>query len=303
MKKRAAIIYSGQIRSNSLNPNYTSDNIILDSTSIYFLNERFKEKYDYDVFISTDFIDVDKAKNYFGENLKNIHLTDLKEQNWVLNNVEINIPHPDYYYNKFINKKDNDNCILNGIPIYQYYRMYYAYLMMKEYQRQSRVTYDYLVRIRPDCEIIQDIFPLFQILENSSKQIIIEHEQLGIFKYEMEDIFRLVEYYGCYNESTIFIKNSIYKYITAGGDLIDDIFMRYCPEKQFIDHMYYSLLNKNYNYFDSMIGLIYGSFNLVYRGNNQYGYLDKSCTPKQTIDYILNSYEDDIQKYIKQSTN
>ena len=70
--------------------------------------------------------------------------------------------------------------------------------------------------------------------------------------------------------------------------------MRYCPEKQFIDHMYYTLIDKKYNYFDSMIGLIYGSFNLLYRGNNQYGYLHKSCTPKQTIDDILNSYEDDI---------
>jgi hypothetical protein len=50
MKKRVGILFSGQIRSNSLNPNYNNDNIILDSISQYFLNNQFKEKYNYDVF-------------------------------------------------------------------------------------------------------------------------------------------------------------------------------------------------------------------------------------------------------------
>ena len=66
MKKRVGILFSGQIRSNSLNPNYNNDNIILDSISQYFLNSQFKEKYNYDVFISTDNIDVERAKSYFG---------------------------------------------------------------------------------------------------------------------------------------------------------------------------------------------------------------------------------------------
>ena len=72
MKKRVGIIYSGQMRTNSLNPDYTNDNIILEATQKYFLNDEFKNKYDYDVFFSVDIINEEKAKEYFGDNLKNM---------------------------------------------------------------------------------------------------------------------------------------------------------------------------------------------------------------------------------------
>ena len=40
MKKRVGILFSGQIRANSLNPNYNNDDIILNSISQYFLNSQ-----------------------------------------------------------------------------------------------------------------------------------------------------------------------------------------------------------------------------------------------------------------------
>jgi hypothetical protein len=61
IKKRVAIIYSGQMRTNTLSDNYTSDNIILEATTKYFLNKTFKENYDYDIFFSVDNMNIEKA--------------------------------------------------------------------------------------------------------------------------------------------------------------------------------------------------------------------------------------------------
>ena len=72
-KPRIAILYSGQSRSNGLNPNVKNDNRVIDSITQHFISPEFKEAYDYDIFISTDTLDIEKAKDYFGDHLKNVH--------------------------------------------------------------------------------------------------------------------------------------------------------------------------------------------------------------------------------------
>jgi len=75
-KKRIAILYSGQMRLNSLNTNEKKNTTILNSISDFLLTEKFIKKYDYDIFIGTDNIDIYESYNFFGENLKNIHIAE-----------------------------------------------------------------------------------------------------------------------------------------------------------------------------------------------------------------------------------
>jgi hypothetical protein len=302
MKKRVGILFSGQIRSNSLKSNYNNDDTILNSISQYFLNSEFKEKYDYDVFISTDDIDVEKAKSYFGRNLKNINIT---ENNWFHNPMKTTPNGFEYYDEKYVIKNFNGH-ESHSHAIYQYYRMYISYLMLKNYQEDSNQTYDYLVRIRPDARIMQDLNLVFEYLEKTDKLIFIEHEQIMIVKPELENVFKLIEHYGTYEEP-MQNKYAIYLYMSAGSPLGTEQVMKYSPEKQFVDHIYYTLLQNNKDYFKSLCGVKYPSFNLLYRENGSYGYISADSPiysspnewkPIHNMEYIRNEMENDYATYM-----
>ena len=64
-KTKIAIMFVGQIRINGLYNNYADDNYILESIQKYLLNDKFIQTFDYDVFISTDNIDIDKCNLFF----------------------------------------------------------------------------------------------------------------------------------------------------------------------------------------------------------------------------------------------
>ena len=308
MKKRVGIIYSGQMRSNSLNPNFTHDDIILESINKYFLNEEFKNKFDYDIFISTDTIDIDKSLDFFKDNLKNIHITEI---NWYMKPICCFINNYEYFHNNFLDKITNYsgyNIYLH--TLYQYYRMYCGYNMLKDYQTKTNIHYDYFVKIRPDIRIMQDLFPIFELLEQSNKYIFVEHDHLFIVKNELEDIFKIIENYGSYNQP-IDIKKSTYLYLTAGSELYNNNVMCFCPEKQFVDHVYYTMLKQDLNYFDSFCaGTKYPSFCLLYRENLTYGHIpnehpiytnsDYIWKPIHDINYITHQFNRDLCKYKEQ---
>lgn len=297
------------MRSNSLNPNFTHDNIILESINKYFLNEEFKNKFDYDIFISTDTIDIDKSLDFFKDNLKNIHIS---ETNWYMIPISSSINNYEYFHNYFLDKiKNYSGYNIHLHALYQYYRMYCGYNMLKDYQSKANTHYNYFVRIRPDIRIMQDLFPIFELLENSDKYIFIEHEQLMIVKNELEDIFKLIENYGSYNQS-IDIKKSIYLYLSVGGEVFNNNNeMCFCPEKQFVDHIYYIILKQDLNYFDSLYCCTtYPSFCLLYRTNLTYGYIpnehpiytnsDYIWKPIHDINYITHQFNSDLCKYKEQ---
>lgn len=289
MKKKVGILFTGQIRSNSLNPNYTYDNYILESICKYFLNCEFKQNYEYDVFISTDDIDVHKAQEFFGPNLKNINIT---EKNWYLTPIQ-QAPHS---YEQCIMKYKCKN--INGFQsheqsLYQYYRLYVCYHMLKAY---SNNTYDYIVRIRLDAIIIQNLIEIFNYLDATNKLIFIEHEQLMIVKPGLEQVFELIKYYGLYDE-LVDTKYAIYLYLTSGKPLAPDTEMRYCPEKQMVDHIYYTLLQQGKDYFNSLCGVQYPSYNVLYRGHGIYGYVS-DVKPIHNIQYITRQMESDFQEYL-----
>jgi hypothetical protein len=288
IRKRVAIIYSGQMRSNSLSDAYVNDNIILEATSKYFLNESFGEKYDYDVFFSVDDINVEKAKSYFGEHLKNIHVT---ERNLLLSPIESSFLNFSEILNKYLSI-NFQNCRNHDIALYQYYRLHCGYLLSKDYQEKNNIVYDYYVRIRPDIRLMLDINSLFNILETTNKKIIFEHEQLCIFTKEFVEIFDFIKYYGFFNQriSNIHIFDHLKKdEIVYDGDHV----MRFCPERQIIEYVNFIINNKKYIFEEIFLGITYPSFNLLYRGNYQYGYADYNenevYVPYHSLRYILNN--------------
>ena len=157
IKKRIAILYSGQMRSNSLSDNYTNDDIILEATKEFFLNEKFNEKYNYDVFFSVDNINIEKTKKFFGEHLKNIHITEI---NWFMIPIHYQITDYQEIYNKYM-EINFENCENHNNALYQYYRLYAAYKLAKDYEIKNNIKYDYYVRIRPDIRLMQYINILF----------------------------------------------------------------------------------------------------------------------------------------------
>jgi hypothetical protein len=302
MKKKVAIIFSGQMRTNSLNPNFTHDDIILDSIKKNFLNEEFKSHYDYDVFISTDVINIKKAFQFFGDNLQNINIT---ESFWYMENIE-DKPHDySYYHDKYLNNIANYfNDYSNHIHIlYMYYRMYCAYKMTQHHQKKTNTHYDYFVKLRPDSRLMQNIHPIFKLLENSNKCIFTEHDHLFICKKELRDIFNLVECYGTYKQH-IDKKKAIYLYYTAGEPLYSDNIMRLCPEKQVADHIYYTLLKQNLNFCDAVYGVKYPSFHLLYRENLTYAYSNHSdeniFNAIQDVNFIKKTFYTYMEDFEKQ---
>ena len=312
MKKRVGFICSGQMRDNSLNPNQINDNIILESFELNLLNNEFKSKYDYDFFISTDCIDVNKSIEFFGDNLKNINITDNKEYLFHLSNE----PEDFYdYFNKFIETTKNyKNFILHEHAMFQYYRMYLAYMMLKDYQKKENIHYDYFVRIRPDIRIMQNVMYLFELLENTNLKVITEHEQLCIIKPELEKIFELVKYYGEFNQMSIPTKRVYMQFYNAKKGLskdfpidyknhenfLNDTLIRFSPEKQFVDHIDNLMEVQNLNPEESYLGIVYPSYNLIY-SNKKYKYIEDSHPIYFDKNYIWKPYNEN--EYLKSQIN
>jgi hypothetical protein len=263
--KKIAIIFSGQMRENTLGQ--SNDAIILESYNKYFFNNLFKETYEYDVYFSVDQINIEKTKEYFGSHLKNINIT---ESSYYMNKTDSIIDY-NYFHEKYLNRdfKGNDTHLHE---IYQYYRMYCGYKMAK-YEE----NYDLYIRIRPDLRIMQDINILLNEIEKG-KKIICEHEHLCILTNEMEEMFNLIDNYGNYDSLNPEPEENIKRYkhlvrneLSPKGTFAPENIMMFCPEKQFMDHIFY-ILNKNNISSNFYLGLVYPSFNLLYRGNNNYGY-------------------------------
>ena len=274
MKRRVAIVYSGQTRTNALNSSYKKDNVILDATNKYFLNDEFKSKYEYDVFISTDGIDITKAKEFFGSNLKNINIT---KEDFYLNKIDTsNVKPYEYYYNRYQEKtkdaKYNGQPVPNYIQnLHQYYRMYCGYNMLIQYQRATSTKYDYIIRIRPDSRIMRNISTLMNILDTTDAQVITEHDQLTIFKYNLVDILKLITCYGDYVDDKDLTK---YKFMNASGNIGLRDFL--APERNYVNHIFHVISKNNLEWNKSFIGILYPSYHLLYREDGSHAYSNYS---------------------------
>lgn len=285
MKPRVAVLFSGQMRINTLNPYlyFKDDTVILDSLATCFLNDEFKSKYDYDVFFSTDVIDISKTKEVFGENLKNIHII---ETNFYLEPIEDAILSYGYYHDKYL-RTDFKGCDNHINGLYQYYRTYCAYILAKYHEKKTNIKYDYYVKIRPDSRLVQDMNILFTILETTNKQIIMEHDHLYILKSSFQEIFKMIDYFGFFSNYVTDMK--IFNHLNKEPCQSIDHLYKFAPERQFMEYVLYIVVNNNLNFEDAILGIIYPSLQLIYRGNGSYAYVDyhpETWIPYQKIEYI-----------------
>jgi hypothetical protein len=288
MKKRVAVLITGQTRSNSLNSNFNKNTVVLDSFTQHIFNDEFKSKYDYDIFMSVDIIDNNKATQYFGSHLKNIHIT---ETNEFLYPVCINIPNYDSLYQTMQNI-DHGGCVSYINQTYQHYRLLCAYYMTLDYQSSTGITYDYILRIRPDSRFMQNVCGLFHILDTSNIMYITEHDHILLFKYELHTVCDLIKYFGTYNAS-MHEKDFVYRFYPRNkAEVFDDRTLIFCPEKQYMDHVYHTITNLGYDFKKVFLGITYPSFNLLFREDGSYGHEQYTADwkPYYLLEDLMNTH-------------
>jgi hypothetical protein len=175
MKKKIGIVFSGQIRENSLGDTiamvpecvpigYLHD--ILESYSKHFFTDEFKNDNDYDIFISTDFINVEKTLDFFGkDNVKNIHLSN---NEYYLHPIQTELKSIDYYLDRMYKMTDSAYIRFPDV-INQCHRMADCYEMLRNYG--SPHNYDYIIRTRLDTVYHRDINDVIKTLINNPSLI------------------------------------------------------------------------------------------------------------------------------------
>jgi hypothetical protein len=270
-KNRVAILCVGK--------NNTNDTTAIDYLQKYFLNDVFHCRYEYDIFFATDDCGHIK-KEYFGNNLKGVSITETDWSNY--SNV---LPFEDYLQ-KYLNLNVQAYGYMDHRhTLYQFYRMYVGYNLIKKYQEENNVKYDYFVKIRPDCCIIQDVNILFDILETTNKKIIVETDTLFIIKSEFEDIFKCIEHYSLFTQS-VFEKSYMHRHLVPENPTLDNERVhRFSPENIFLQYINYVVSNKSLKIENVFIGLQYSTFNVIYLGEGKYKYVN-DIKPVQSIDEL-----------------
>ena len=241
-KKNIAILFSGQIRSNSLSLNKNNNDLILNSMNINFINNEFKNKYNYDIFISSDEIDVDKTINYFDNNVKNIFLSN---SNYYLHNITKHIDSYEHIYHKYMSR-NYDNYRIYPNSVMQFYRLYNCYNMMINYK-----NYDYIIRSRFDVIYQHNIMNYMNMLD-SDKNI----QYFGCTDFFGVGRIGIMEYY------CKMVDNKYGLYIN--NNLDDDIRWRYAPEVQLAECLNDYCITNNYNPHISIKNM--HDFCAIYRG-------------------------------------
>ena len=159
---------------------------------------------------------------------------------------------------------------------------------MKNYQIKTHTKYDYLIRIRPDSMLKQDFMPFLDYIESTQTQLIIEHENLCILKYTLKDIFKVIKEYGRY-QKPVENSNGILSHLNTNPNhlLIHEVSNRFCPERQFMEHVNDIINRKNSTFKDSCVAIMYPSLHTLYRGNYVFAWAHIDDIPRETITSII----------------
>lgn len=230
-KTKIAILFSGQARENGLGYNIVNDitedmkekclHDILESYSKNFFTSEFKENIEYDIFISTDSIDIEKTLNFFGkDNVKNIYLSD---SNHYLNPIQSKLNSTEFYIKRLYEITD-DNYVRYPNGIYQYHRMAHCFELLTNYTKAE--DYDYIIRSRLDTVYEYNIYEHIKQLNNNPSIIYMGNDDAyGIGRPDiMKVYFNLINNFGTYHNHYLRnnFENSIIHIITWKQHLIND---------------------------------------------------------------------------------
>lgn len=256
MKKKIAVLIVGQIRTNSLGKgnNTSFENEFKQS----ILNDEILKNYDVNIFFVTDRIIKEKAYNYFGEKLKGIMETDYEDIDEPLNLNELLNKYMEYY-NFRKNNPDKFPIVTHSRQsyIYMFYKLYIAYKLMIEYEVKNDIKHDYILKIRPDCNINSNLNEHINYFENNNLEIMVNYDSAYFGRYDiMCHICKLILCYGKYNFGEIkhdieYTKQLTYYYSNEIEYLnLSNIWSCWCesPEVQLFEHILNYCYNNNINY-------------------------------------------------------
>lgn len=221
MKPRVGFLFTGQGRCNPLSfNNYPNYAILEGYTNNIFTNE-FKEKFDYDIFISTDDIHLQKTFDYFGaDHVKNIHILEphLGGEQIYLKDVSYKLQWEKYYLDNYLNQNfmGCEPYAINNIL--QNYKVRDAFHLLE----QSGYNYDFIIRVRLDVIFVKNIMDCFnQFFANPDLHIIGHNDFFFIGKPSIMKFYCLSidRNYGKYNfnlTNHVFKKNIVdYEYYNS----------------------------------------------------------------------------------------
>lgn len=238
---KIAFLFSGQVRKNSLNPDEPNSETILDSFRTNLFNDEFKTTYDYDVFISTDKLNIAKAQDFFGDHLKNVHLY---ETDYYLNQVHIETPQ----FEKATKRPFQfDGKFIAAGNLYQAYRQLDAHNLLTDYINKTDTNYDLVVRARLDTVLLKPFNQYFkEIIGNPDRQAIAFQDQFVIGRPNiMKAYLRGLETKYCLYKAPLGNPGEWNMFIMSNAQYFKHFYDYYCqwaPEMQslclFLDYCY-----------------------------------------------------------------
>ncbi len=215
-KMNVAIIISGQWRTNDTCIRNRDMSSPLPNKATLSMIEYFESNgYNVDIFISTDDLHLYDTCDKYGDRIKNIYLCDtgylseeLAEHN--LSDYKIN-----HYLDKFHVRAENtilNDLAYTNLPVSefsiegydrllpQFLKLYLGYILMEDYAHRNKITYDIVVRTRPDAtfEFAPDPAILSDI--QNSKYIIAHSDIFACGSYKIMSIYcKLIESYGAHH--------------------------------------------------------------------------------------------------------
>jgi hypothetical protein len=174
MKKHIAILIHGQIRNNILGKGNNTQ--FIDTFKQSFLNEELLKKYNVNIFLTTDNACPIKLQDYFGSYLKSYVCLDKENIKEPLD-IQKYIDKYMYFYN--YRKENRVKYPYETAPraeqLHGMYKRYCSYYLMKEYEIDKHIKYEFIVSIRPDEYFTQSINHLIQLLEQN-KHLLVQND-------------------------------------------------------------------------------------------------------------------------------
>jgi hypothetical protein len=243
---RIAFLFSGLVRKNFLTTDENSDERILDSFRKHLFNEELSNICDYDVFISTDKLNVSKAQEFFGGHLKNVHFY---ETGYYLNEVHLETPSFERATKRPFNFEGKH--IANG-NLYQAYRMLDVHNLLTDYINKTDTNYDLVVRLRLDGYFPQPFLRHFKdIIENPEIHMIAFQDQFMIGRPGiMKALMRGLETKYCLYKSPLGNRGD-WEYCIMSNEqyfnYFEDVYCKWAPEMQYtcliLDYCYRNNIN------------------------------------------------------------
>jgi hypothetical protein len=193
--KKVAILFSGQIRENTLGYNENACDDILNSYSAHFITDKFKEHCDYDIFIETDNINIEKTLDFFGKDkVKNIHC---ENTGYYIQPVESKIQSIEFYMDRYY-KLTNEGFTRFPQTIHQYHRIARCFEVLENYKNPDE--YDYIIRSRLDTVYENNIMDYIEHLNNNDKcQIMAYDDQFAVGRPKIMRVYLdMITNYGTY---------------------------------------------------------------------------------------------------------